>query len=153
MPPPPPTTSYAIAPFGDMARVRDLLVRCDLPVADLAEPHPVQFLAATDTTGVRGIVGLEPYGRVGLLRSLAVHAGERQRGCGQALLGAVEDAAYATGVRHLYLLTTTAAPFFARFHYRAVPRDTAPPPIRATHEFSTLCPGDATLMVKHLQRE
>ena len=54
--------------------------------------------------------------------------------------------AKAKGLTELFLLTTTAAAFFERLGFRAVPLDTAPLPIQHTQEFSTLCPSSAVLM-------
>jgi amino-acid N-acetyltransferase len=53
-------------------------------------------------------------------------------------------------VETLYLLTTTAAPFFERYGYGAVAREEVPRPIRDTTEFTDLCPASATCMVKGL---
>ena len=54
------------------------------------------------------------------------------------------------GVETLYLLTTTAAQFFARRGYEAVPRSEAPAAIAATAQFSELCPASSTFMRKVL---
>ena len=52
------------------------------------------------------------------------------------------------GVETLYLLTTTAADFFARRGYEAVPRSAAPAAIAATPQFRDLCPASSVLMRK-----
>jgi amino-acid N-acetyltransferase len=85
---------------------------------------------------------------VGLLRSLAVAEAHRKGGCGRALVSHAESWAWRHGVKTLYLLTTTAANFFARTGYEAISRVQAPAPIAATTQFSSLCPSSATLMRK-----
>lgn len=54
------------------------------------------------------------------------------------------------GVETLYLLTTTAAGFFADRGYERVDRSVVPAPVRGTTQFSTLCPESATVMRKGL---
>jgi amino-acid N-acetyltransferase len=93
-------------------------------------------------------VGLELHGDVALLRSLVVEPAHRGSGDGVALVAAAEEHARHHGVRQIYLLTTTAAPFFARLGWRDADRDGAPDAIRRTREFSGLCPSTASFMVK-----
>ena len=54
------------------------------------------------------------------------------------------------GIKTLYLLTTTAAQFFAKRGYEAVPRSEAPAAIAATAQFSDLCPASSAFMRKAL---
>jgi amino-acid N-acetyltransferase len=51
------------------------------------------------------------------------------------------------------LLTTTAAAFFEKRGYRRLARTSAPAAIRATTQFSALCPSTATLMVKAMRAD
>ena len=53
-------------------------------------------------------------------------------------------------MRALYLLTTTAVPFFERMGFAAIDRAEAPPAIAATREFATYCPESAVLMRRRL---
>ena len=64
------------------------------------------FLIAAIDDQPAGLIGLEQYGDVGLLRSLVVDATARQRGVGRQLVAALEDLAYTRGVTELWLLTT-----------------------------------------------
>jgi amino-acid N-acetyltransferase len=50
----------------------------------------------------------------------------------------------------LYLLTTSAAPFFRRHGYATMERDALPAAIQQTKEASRLCPATATCMRKPL---
>ena len=54
--------------------------------------------------------------------------------------------ARAEGVRALYLLTTTAAPYFHRAGFQVVARDQVPPEIRQSREFAHACPASAIVM-------
>lgn len=131
-------------------RVRELLAACDLPTADLESRHFESFLGCGTAANPQGIVGLEIFGAVALLRSLAVAEEARGFGCGTALVAAAEHYAKEQGVRELYLLTTTAERFFARLGYTRADRNTAPEHIKRTQEFSGLCPESAAFMAKKL---
>jgi len=97
-----------------------------------------------------GLVGLEHFGDVALLRSLVVAPERRGRGEGLRLLGHAESQARSSGVRAIYLLTTTAEPFFAKCGYSKAPRETAPAAIRGTREFAGICPASSAFMIKRL---
>ena len=134
----------------DLPAIRGLLDACQLPHEDLGAPLLANFVVLRGASGLAGVAGVEVHGRDGLLRSVAIAPEQRQHGLGQALVHACEERARSQGVQALYLLTTTAAEFFARRGYRTTGRKQAPAPIQATREFSTLCPGTAVCMVKPL---
>jgi amino-acid N-acetyltransferase len=131
------------------AEVAALLVGCGLAVDDAAESR-VALLGCRRGGRLAGVVGLEIYGHSGLLRSLAVAPSERGAGLGHALVERAEQRAARRGVRDLYLLTTSAAEFFARLGYVATARSGAPASIAATRQFAGLCPAAATFMTKML---
>ncbi len=130
---------------ADWAAIAALLGRHDLPL-DGARAHLADFLVAVEPAGgLAGVVGLERYGRVGLLRSLAVAAvGTR---LGERLTRAVLDVARAQGVRQVVLLTTTAAEYFPRFGFHRLAQADAPLAVQASAEFQGACPDTATVMV------
>jgi protein-tyrosine-phosphatase/N-acetylglutamate synthase-like GNAT family acetyltransferase len=139
-----------ITPHPPLQAAVGLLKRADLPTADLTEAHCDDFWFSGPESHPTGLVGLEISGDVALLRSLVVDAARRGTGEGTALLRHAENEARKRGVRTLYLLTTTAEPFFARHGYSRVPRDAAPPAIRATREFSGICPASSAFMCRDL---
>jgi protein-tyrosine-phosphatase/N-acetylglutamate synthase-like GNAT family acetyltransferase len=127
-----------------------LLRQAQLPTEDLTTAHCENFFFAGPASQPTGLVGLEIFGDVALLRSLVVTAEHRGTGAGVALLRHAEAAARARGVRTLYLLTTTAEAFFAKQGYARAARDSAPPAIRATREFSGICPASSAFMSRQL---
>jgi len=135
----------------DLPAIRALLAASGLPSADLTPTHLGSFWIEQDSAGLVGVVGLEPHGRVALVRSLAVRADERGRGLGGTLLAHAESQAGALGIEALYLLTTTAEGFFAVRGYTVIPRDAAPPSIRATAEFAKLCPASSVCLTKRVR--
>jgi amino-acid N-acetyltransferase len=125
-----------------------LLAAVGLPSSDLTEPQLEHFLYSGPREAPTGLVGLELYDGVALLRSLAVTPDAQRSGLGSALLEQAEGYAYAHGVRSLYLLTTTAQRFFERRGYRLISREGCPAAIRSTSEFASLCPASSAVMTK-----
>ena len=135
---------------ADLPAARAWLADAGLPVADLTPDHMQDFLVAADEDRAVGMIGLEQFGGIGLLRSLVVDPAARSGGIGQQLVDALETRASQAGVTELWLLTIDADRYFTRLGYTATAREIAPAPIRETAEFSSLCPGDAVLMKKAL---
>jgi amino-acid N-acetyltransferase len=127
-----------------------LLEGASLPSSDLSEGDMKDFFYAGPATAPVGIVGLQFYGSDALLRSLVVSATHRAKGLGQKLVEHAEQHARTRGVATVYLLTTTAERFFRSRGYVLTPRDSAPPAIRSTPEFASLCPASSAFLSKHL---
>lgn len=132
----------------DLASVRALLAQANLPFDDVDAALLADIQLARGTEGLLGIVGLQHAGDAALLRSLAVAPQARRLGLGAVLVDAAETSAAARGVATVYLLTTSAADWFAARGYVRVERGTVPPGIRATTQFSGLCPASSTCMAK-----
>jgi N-acetylglutamate synthase-like GNAT family acetyltransferase len=141
------------ASSSDLPAVRALLERCALPAEDLQAGHLDHFVLCVAGDRLVGLVGLEPLGDVGLLRSLAVVPEERGRGFGHLLLERALRDARRLGIRRRYLLTTTAAALFARAGFRPLARHEAPAAIRNTTQYGGVCPGTAALMAIELSAE
>lgn len=142
--------SLKISSGPALAAAVELLQQVGLPTSDLTEQHLAHFFFCGPADAPAGLVGLELHGGDALLRSLAVAPSAQRTGLGAALLAHGERQASARGVRSLYLLTTTAATFFEKHGYRAIAREACPQSIRASAEFSRLCPASATVLVKRL---
>lgn len=141
-----PTLRAAVG--EDMALARQLLSEAGLPIGDLAVERLA--LVAEQNGAVAGLIGLERFDGLGLLRSLVVSKDHRRGGLGKSLVGALERLALDSNVTELWLLTIDADAWFARLGYEVQARELAPVEIRATEEFSSLCPDDAVLMRKIL---
>jgi amino-acid N-acetyltransferase len=134
----------------DEFSVKNLLSESGLPIADITAKHMEHFFGCDSDSKLEGVVGLELYGAVALLRSLAVAASRRSAGLGSALVAHAERYAREQGAKSLYLLTTTAEAFFLRRGYARVSRDEAPAAIKGTREFAGICPASSAFMVKDL---
>lgn len=144
------TATFTPANPAHLARYQRLLAAAQLPQADLTEAHLAHFFAAGVGAETVGLIGVEPYGEVGLLRSLVVTPAMRGQQLGQQLVVTLEAYAAEQGLTHLYLLTTTAEAFFARLGYGVRARRDAPAVLQQTTEFSVLCPDSAVCMMKRL---
>lgn len=140
-----------ISPNPDRSEVINLLSASDLPTADLTAQHMSHFFGCVSDGELKGVVGLEIYSKVALLRSLAVAEEVRGSGLGRRLVECAERHARDRGIKSLYLLTTTAETFFLRRGYARVSREEAPEAIKNTKEFSGICPVSSAFMVKHLK--
>ena len=138
------------ASIDDWDMIEALLLESSLPIDDLDSEKVPDFLVAEDESEVIGLIGLQLYDKIGLLRSLVVAKKARSLGLGGKLVGSLESAAQAAGVRELWLLTVDAEKFFERHGFEIAERDTAPESIQRSEEFSDLCPGTAFLMRKSL---
>jgi amino-acid N-acetyltransferase len=141
----------AIHPRPALGAVTTLLEAAQLPIADLTDDLCRHFFYCGPQTAPTGVVGLELLGDVALLRSLAVVPQARSSGLGSALVAHAEDYARSNGASAVYLLTTTAEPFFVRLGYSPAARDSAPPAIRTTREFAGICPASSAFLIKRLR--
>lgn len=137
-------------PMALNAEVIALLQHVGLPTQDLADPEAASFCGMWEGDQLCGVVAIEPYNRVGLLRSLAVSPPFRGRGQGGVLVGMAEDIARHAGVDELYLLTVSSSALFERCGFTHVARDDVPAAIRETEQFSILCPSTCAVMRKRL---
>jgi len=133
----------------DLPAAIKLLRDAALPVADLSAER-LAFVAHVQQE-MQGVIGLESFENLGLLRSLVVSRAARGSGIGAALVVALEAVCRERGFRELWLLTIDADAFFAKLGYVVCGRDAAPEAIRDTAEFSGLCPSADVLMSKELR--
>ncbi|MPZ24510.1 MAG: GNAT family N-acetyltransferase [Dehalococcoidia bacterium] len=131
---------------SDLDRIVELLSAAGLPVEGVVGGQLDELLVARHVVCVIGAVGLERHGDYGLLRSLIVAVEHRGRGDGQALTEAVLKSA--SEKDKVFLLTQTAADYFLRFGFRAIPREEAEGAVGASLEFRFACCESAVAMVR-----
>jgi N-acetylglutamate synthase-like GNAT family acetyltransferase len=138
-------------PLADWERdgLKAALAKAGLPTDDVGDAalHFWRFEVGDMPVG---FAGLEVRGDLGLLRSVVTLPPLRRKGIGRAMVEVVETEAVARSLRALYLLATDSAPFFAALGYAPCRRDDVPDPIRATAQFTALCPQTASVMCKAL---
>jgi len=129
---------------ADRPTVEALLRTRELPQDGLLD-HFENFWVADSDGEVLGTAGLEVHGRLGLLRSLAVHPDAGGAGIGSRLTWQLLEEAVGLGLREVFLLTTTAADFFPRFGFVRLRRREVPQDLQKSAEFIA-CPVTATAM-------
>ena len=132
------------------ASVKKLLSSSNLDSSDLTPEHLRHFFGVGTNEELEGVVGLELFDKVGLLRSLAVDSSRRGIGLGSKLVAYAEGYARDHSVKSIYILTVTAEDFFTHLGYHRIKREDAPFAIRKTKEFCEICPVSSAFMVKHL---
>ena len=106
--------SVSKASRADMDELLALLAVVNLPTEGVVD-HIDHFWVARDIDNrLVGCAGLEMYGRLGLLRSVAVSPDSQHAGLGSKLTSAILDNAAEEDIEEVVLLTTTARDFFAR---------------------------------------
>ena len=134
---------------ADLQAIQGILKELALPFED-CDVHIDNFIVAEHAEEVIGIGGVEHYGDVALLRSIAVVKARRGEGLGETLYSEIESRAKSLNVKELYLLTETAEQYFKARGFHVVSREAVPAAIEQTQQFSSLCPASATVMKKPL---
>jgi arsenate reductase len=130
----------------DLEAARRLLADCELGVEGLESQFPEGYAVVDSGGELVGVAGIEIYAEDGLVRSVAVAPEHRGTGQGALLVRNRLEWAVKHRLRAVYLLTTTAADFFAHMAFWPVERESVPEGIRASEEYSRVCPASATVM-------
>ena len=136
-----------IASEEKRAAIKELLQSNNLPTEDL----PVclnHFFIALEAETVIGIIGMERYDDVALLRSLVVHSNHRDKRIAETLVEMLEKLSISAGIRTMYLLTETAENYFYKKGYTTILRDEVPMNVLQSSEFRYVCPASAIVMRK-----
>ena len=105
------------------------------------------FLGYYDNAGeLVGSGGLELYGDSALLRSVAVKETVRGKELGKKIVDDLVAQARNSKINNIFLLTETAKDFFTKKGFTIVARDEVPSQVRASSEFTHVCPSSAICM-------
>lgn len=140
-----PAPGIAPGPAARFAAAQALLERCGLPRL-VPEDRPGEYLLCRDGDAVVACGGWERYGADALLRSVAVAPECRGQRLGECLVIEALARLRAAGAADVWLLTETAAPFFARLGFRAGPREAASEAVRASRQFAGACCASAACL-------
>lgn len=134
---------------GADAELRRALMAENLPADDLLEPGR-HFFRFSDAQGLIGFIGWEAEGDTALLRSLVVPPSRRGRGWGRILIQWALLRLAESGATDAYLLTTGIDRLASKLGFAVIDRAEAPPPIRTSRQYATLCPSSAIVMHRSL---
>jgi amino-acid N-acetyltransferase len=129
----------------DWVEIANILRAENLPL-DGAQEQIVNFLIGMQEKKIVAIGGLEHYGSVGLMRSIAVLTEVQGQHYGVQMVQALCRLARKNRIDDLYLLTTTAQKYFARLGFVPLARDLAPAELMQSSQFQGTCPSSAILM-------
>jgi N-acetylglutamate synthase-like GNAT family acetyltransferase len=146
-----PSFVYRDASDLDLTEAEGLVLASGLTAAGFRSVFPGGFVVATTGSGIIGVAGVETYGGIGLLRSVAVMPEYRRRSLGAALVRDRIAWARNRGLGELYLLTTSAAPWFAQLGFQTIDRSRIPPALNASAELGEACCLSAATMVLPLE--
>ncbi|HEY0673549.1 MAG TPA: arsenic resistance N-acetyltransferase ArsN2 [Longimicrobiales bacterium] len=130
----------------DLSAVQSLLRAADLPLDGVTDFFPDNYAVAQRGNEVVGAIGVERYGEHGLLRSAVVTPSMRGAGLGAQLTRERLAWCRRQGLADVFLLTTTAAPFFERIGFSRVDRASVPAELAGAPEFASICPSTAVVM-------
>ena len=134
---------------ADKEAVIALLEQGHLLTEDLLTGLPDFVIAKHGETPV-GVAGLERFGPVGLLRSVAVDPAHQGMQIAAQLVCRLLETAQASRLQDVYLITNTADRYFERQGFQSVNRQEVPAAIQQTPQFSELCPSSAIVMKRAL---
>lgn len=135
---------------ADRPAICTLLQSENLPVVDLS-PDLAHFFIARDNGQPIGLIGLDPYGANGLLRSMIVLPDYRNKGLAGELIAKLESHARNLGIRQLYLITNTAEAYFQEKGFQCIAKDQLPVDLASSAEFNGLCPASSAIMTRPVQ--
>lgn len=125
--------------------IEKILQKENLPYQD-ANAENIEFYMAFSDADFVGIVGLEKFVDLALLRSMVVFDKFRNKGYGLKIINQILQESTAKGIKELFILTTTAKDFFERLGFGVIERKDVPDSIKATTEFTSFCPASAICM-------
>jgi amino-acid N-acetyltransferase len=124
---------------------RNLLKASNLPADDLDYKRDL-LVGYYEGDALVGTGGLEIYGQYALLRSLSVKLGIRGKSVGTTITEFLLEEAKKKKLKAIYLLTETAHGFFSKKGFKDISRDQVPEEVKASSEFSHVCPVSAAVM-------
>jgi amino-acid N-acetyltransferase len=136
----------------DLGEVLSLLESLQLPTAGVTD-HFDNFFVGREKDGyLAGVIGLERYGTLDLLRSVAVVPRLQKSGVGPKLTRFLIGFAKTEELAELVLFTPTARDFFARFGFVPARRESYYPQLKASAQWGDHpCRGSAVFMRLGLQ--
>lgn len=124
---------------------RSLLKASNLPADDLNYKRDL-LVGYYEGDSLVGTGALEIHGNYALLRSLSVKLGIRGKAVGTTITEYLLNEAKKKKLKAIYLLTETARGFFLKKGFSEVSRDEVPADVKASSEFSQVCPVTAVVM-------
>lgn len=130
----------------------DMLKLAGLPYEDLDKDKHL-LVGYYDNEKLIGTGAMEIYGDYGLLRSVSILEEMRGKKLGSKITYHLIEHAKLSSLKGLYLLTETAKDFFEKIGFELIDRNMAVEEIKASSEFTHVCPTSAACMYLDLHRK
>ena len=136
---------------AQIGEIEKILETCELSTTGLPDQIQDFYLAAVPE-GIAGCIGLEVYGKYGIIRSTAVLPEYRRRGIGVQLAEKAIENARDRGIEELYLKTEHEAKFFSQVGFTSIFPQQIPAEIKDAEMLAVSCCGPkAATMAMNLQ--
>ncbi|OGP93622.1 MAG: hypothetical protein A2157_03710 [Deltaproteobacteria bacterium RBG_16_47_11] len=112
--------------------------------------HLNSFLVAKAAKRTVGVIGVEVYGRVGLLRSLCVDQAYRGQGIAKMLNAKILAYAHMRGIDRLYMFTLDAEKFASKLGFHKIDKKRIPKSIRSTWQFCSFNSYPVVCLMKRI---
>ncbi len=144
-----PSITYCFATPPDKIPIRRLLSECELPTLYIHR-HLKSFMVARAGKKLVGVIGMEVYGRAGLLRSLCIDEAFRGRGIARTLNAKILTYARAQSIDKLYMFTLNAEKFASQLGFRRIDKKRIPKSIRSSWQFRSFDSYPVVCMMKKI---
>lgn len=141
--------TYRRALDKDLPAILTLLKEAGLPTTDI-KPGVQEFFIGEKDNRIVGVIGIECYNDIALLRSMAVSSDNRNGGIASHLVEQLLNYAGRKGMRKIYLVTNTAESYFIKKGFRKIERKEVDKNLEASAELNGLCPASSAIMIKSL---
>src|SRR4030067_634123 len=141
--------TYSVANPTDKNQIRRSLSECGLPTLYIHR-HLKSFMVAKAGKKIVGVIGVEVYGQVGLLRSLCVDQAYRGQGIAKMLNAKMSAYAHMLKIDRLYLFTWDAEKFTSKSGFHKIDKKRIPKSIRSTWQFHSFSPYPVLCMMKKI---
>jgi amino-acid N-acetyltransferase len=136
-----------------LEKLQQFLLANKLPHQDIdvESSNTKMFLGYYDEVGeLIGSGELEFYGDAALLRSLTVKENQRGKNLGKKIVDDLVSQARKASINNIFLLTETAKDFFEKKGFKTISRNAVPEHVKASPEFTHVCPKSAICMFYQL---
>ena len=136
-----------ITKHSSLGDVLELLRESKLPYQDIDLRNNLFISYHGEEGRMIGSGGLEFYSNYALLRSVAVDEAHRGKSIGKKIVEDLLSRAKEKSIHEVYLLTETAHEFFLKRGFADIARNNVPIEVKASTEFSSVCPDSASAMI------
>ena len=130
---------------GYLTEIKKILRSHNLPNDDI-DDHIDNFIVAKINGSVIGVIGVQFFNKLALLRSFGVINNYQHSGIGTILYNEMLKKMKNQLISEVFLLTISAESYFLKKGFNRIHRNIVPQKIKKSHEFKYACPSSAVCM-------